>query len=158
MVKSVNSKFIPLYFIVLQISYVFYCFYVLCISLFLWFYFLFDLDYFQDIRNCANGLKDKINTVLVHFNKNKLFQCVLYTNICKMRILGKFCADVRVQNVTWPRNWWSDFRKLGIKRCVRLERKKSWKGVLRSAAVARQSRISYRGGQFDIWPNIFFPT
>ena len=41
---------------------------------------------------------------------------------------------------------WSDFRKLGIKRCVRLERKKSWKGASRSAAVARQSRISCRGG------------
>ena len=59
-----------------------------------------------------------------------------------MRILGKFCAEVQVQNVTWPRDRWSDFRKLGIKRCVRLERKKSWKGVSRSAAVARQSRIS----------------
>ena len=66
-----------------------------------------------------------------------------------MQILGKFCADVRVQNVTWPRDQWSDFRKLGIKRCVRLERKKSWKGASRSAAVARQSRISYRGGQID---------
>ena len=30
----------------------------------------------------------------------------------------------------------TDFRKLGIKRCVRLERKNSWKGVSRSAAVA----------------------
>ena len=49
------------------------------------------------------------------------------------------------QNVMWPRDRWSDFRKLGIKRCIRLERKNSWKGVSRSAAVARQSRISYRG-------------
>ena len=39
MVKSVNSKFIPSYFIVLYISYVFYCFYFLCISLFYDFFF-----------------------------------------------------------------------------------------------------------------------
>ena len=33
-------------------------------------YFLyFDLDQFQDIANCANGPKDSINTVLVHFKK-----------------------------------------------------------------------------------------
>ena len=50
-----------------------------------------------------------------------------------MQILGKFCADVRVQNVTWPRDRWSDFCKLGIKRCVRLERKNSWKGVSRGS-------------------------
>ena len=67
-----------------------------------------------------------------------------------MQILDKFCADVRVQNVTWPRDRRSDFRKLGIKRCARLERKKSWKGVSRSAAVARQLRISCRGG--SNWP------
>ena len=67
-----------------------------------------------------------------------------------MQILGKFCADVRVQNVAWPRDRRSDFRKLGIKRCARLERKKSWKGVSRSAAVARQSRILCRGG--SNWP------
>ena len=24
-------------------------------------------------------------------------------------------ADVRVENVTWPRDRWSEFRKLGIK-------------------------------------------
>ena len=48
-----------------------------------------------------------------------------------------------------PRDRRSDFRKLGIKRCVRLESKKSWKGASRSAAVTRQSRISYRGGQID---------
>ena len=53
-----------------------------------------------------------------------------------MWILGKFWADVRVQKVVWSRDRWSDFRKLGIKRCVRLERKKSRKGVSRSAAVA----------------------
>ena len=63
-----------------------------------------------------------------------------------MQILGKFCADVRVQNVAWPRDRRSDFRKLDIKRCTRLERKKSWKGVSRSAAVAKQSQISCRGG------------
>ena len=41
----------------------------------------------------------------------------------------------------------SDFRKLGItKDALRLERKKSWKGVSRSAAVATQSRISLQGG------------
>ena len=139
-------------------SFVFYCFVnFLCILLFLFFmyfivfiifYFLqFDLDQFQDIENCANGPKDRINTVLVHFKKICNFHVFCtQTNICKMQILGKFCADVLVQNVTWPRDQWSDFRKLGIKRCVRLERKKSWKGVSRSAAVARQSQISCRGG------------
>ena len=145
MVKFVNSKFIPLYFIVLWISYVFYCFYFLCISLFLWFFFCNVIL----IRNCANGQKDRINTVLVHFKKISNFHVFCTQTYAKCIFLGKFCADMRVQNVMWPRDRWSDFRKLGTKRCVRLERKKSWKGVSRSAAVARQSRISYRGGQID---------
>ena len=52
--------------------------------------------------------------------------------ICKMRILGKFCADVRVQNVTWPRDRWSfDFRKLGIKLM-----RKTWKKKLMKRCVA----------------------
>ena len=45
-----------------------------------------------------------------------------------MQILGKFCADVRVQNVTWPRDhrfsqtWYQKMRKTWkkkvMKRCV----------------------------------------
>ena len=64
-----------------------------------------------------------------------------------MRILGKFWADVRVQKVAWPRDRWSDFRKLGIKKMRKTWKKKSHeKSVSRSAAVATQSRISCRGG------------
>ena len=81
----------------------------------------------------------------------------MYTNICKnadfWQILGRRAST---ENVMWPRDRWSDFRKLGIKRCVRLERKNSWKGVSRSAAVARQSPILYRGVNLTpppLWPS-----
>ena len=130
-----------MYFIVF-ISDVFHCFYDL-FFLVIWSWLI------QDIRNCANGQKDRINTVLVHFKKISNFHtcmCFVHKPRCKMQILGKFCADLRVQNVTWPPDRRSDFRKLGIKRCARLERKKSWKGVSWTVAVARQSRILCRGG------------
>ena len=70
-----------------------------------------------------------------------------------MQILGKFCADVRVQNVMWPRDRRSDFRKLGIKRCVRLEEKSHEK----AHRDLRRSRGSHRfctggGGGGSNWP------
>ena len=74
----------------------------------------------------------------------------LYTNICKIQILGKFWADVRVQHVMWPRDRWSDFRKLGIKRCVRLERKTHAKAC-RDLRRSRGSR-GFRTGGGSIWP------
>ena len=60
------------------------------------------------------------------------------------QILSRRASTKKLRDLT------TDFRKLGIKRCVRLERKKSWKSVSRSAAVATQSRISCRGG--SNWP------
>ena len=107
-----------MYFIVF-ISYVFHGFYFLCIS---WFFISYVFDCFYDFFwwnlilinfkilkiMALNGPKDRLNTVLVHFKKNSNFHstCVLYTNIylCKIWILVKFCADVQVQNVMWPRN------------------------------------------------------
>ena len=70
-------------------SFVFYGFVnFLCISLFLFlmYFFVFMIFFFcvilswliQDIQNCANGQKDKINIVLEHFKKISNFH-VFYT-------------------------------------------------------------------------------
>ena len=71
-----------------------------------------------------------------------------------MQILGKFWADVRVaKSCKWPRDRWSDFRKLGIK-----EMRKTWKkhlsheeNVSRSAAYrdAVTDLNVQGGGQID---------
>ena len=74
----------------------------------------------------------------------------LYTNVWEKQVLAKFWADMHLQNVTWPCDRWSDFRKICFKRCAILYRKKSPKIITRSAAVARQRKILYRGG--SIWP------
>ena len=48
-----------------------------------------------------------------------------------MPILGKFCADMRVQNVMWRRDRWSDFRKLQYQKM-----RKTWKKKLMKRCVA----------------------
>ena len=135
-----------LYFIVFQI-------YSLCILLFckfLMYFIVFIISYVFHLIFINFKILDIVQMALK--TELTLFQCIIRKSVismcfvhkhksCKMRILGKFCADVRVQNVTWSRDRWSNFRKLGIKRS---ERKNSWRGVSRSAAVARQSQISYR--------------
>ena len=90
------------------ISYVFHCFY--------------DFFIFCNLilRNCANGQKDRINTVLDIFKKS-VISMVLYT-ICKMRILGKFWADVRVQKVAsmvrFSQTWYQKMRKTWKKKVM----------------------------------------
>ena len=60
----------------------------------------------------------------------------------KTLILGEFWADMWLRNGTWRRIRLSDFRELGLKRCARLQRKKSWK--LESHRDMRRSRESRR--------------
>ena len=55
-------------------------------------------------------------------------------------------SDLWSQKVTWLCNGMSDFRKLGIKISVRLQRKKSWSGVAKSVAVLRGRQNLSRGG------------
>ena len=59
-----------------------------------------------------------------------------------------FWFDRWLQKVMWLRNGRSHFHKLGVKICVRLQRKKSWSGAAESAAVlrARQNLSRGRGG------------
>ena len=67
-----------------------------------------------------------------------------------MQILGKFCADVRVQNVTWPRDRQSDFRKLGIKDAQDLK-EKSHEKACRDLRRSRGSR-GFRAGAVKLTP------
>ena len=67
-----------------------------------------------------------------------------------MQILGKFCADVRVQNVAWPRDRRSDFRKLLYQKM-----RKTWKKKVMKRRVAicggREAVADFvqGGGQID---------
>ena len=132
-------------------SFVFYCFVnFLCIllflflnSLFLWFLVIWS---FQDIRNCANGQKDRI--ILVHFKKIVISMCFVHKPL--QNILGKCRRSTRrVTSRPTVR-----FSQTGIKRCARLERKK-WKGVSRSAAVAKAvNGFQVRGGSNDLWESL----
>ena len=66
-----------------------------------------------------------------------------------MQILGKFCADVRVQNVAWPRDRRSDFRKLVSKDAQDLN-EKSHEKACRDLRRSRGSRgFRAGGGQID---------
>ena len=135
-----------MYFIVF-ISYVFLCFYDFL------FFVIWSWLISRYTKLCKSPKRQNKHCFLKSIlRKSVISMCFVHKHICKMRILGNFWADVRVQKVAWPRDRWSDFRKLGIKRCARLERKKSWKGMSRSAAVATQSRISCRGGGGQIDP------
>ena len=90
MVKSVNSKFIPLYFIVLLISYVFYCFYFLCISLFLWVYFFVIWSWLISRYKKLCKWPKTQNTVLVHFNKISYFLVFCTQPYAKCRFWANF--------------------------------------------------------------------
>ena len=47
----------------------------------------------------------------------------------------------------WLHNGTGGYRKFGLKRCARLQRKKSWNGVARSTLVADLSRETSRGAE-----------
>ena len=74
--------------------------------------------------------------------------CFVHKHICKMWILGKFCADVRVQNVVTSRPM-VRFRKLGMKKMRKTWKKKTPEKVCRDLRRSRGSRGFRTGGQFD---------
>ena len=88
----------------------------------------------QSKKDKITDLQAKIRNSLCH-----LF-CTQHENNLTFRV------DLWSQKVMWLRNGRSDFRKLGVKICVRLQRKKSWSGVAESAAVLRARQNLSRGG------------
>ena len=66
-----------------------------------------------------------------------------------MLIWGEFLAGMWSQNVTWRHTGLTDFCELGLKRCTRLQRKKSRKGAWWYTAVVRQQKI-VQGGQTEL--------
>ena len=76
-----TSRFKPLFYCFVNFLCILLFVFLMYIIVFMIFYFLeFDLHKFPDIRNCANGPKDRINTVLVHFKKISNFHvfCTLF--------------------------------------------------------------------------------
>ena len=134
-IKFINFKLIYLYRINWLISYIFYCFYCLCISLGFFFFNVyfseFEFDQFPATKHLTHDLKGRISSVLEQL-MILVFPHVLYTNIIENADFREFWADS---------NRLSDFRKLGLKRCARLQRKKLLKGASWYAVVSRRELI-----------------
>ena len=79
--------------------------------------------------------------------KSVFSMCFVHKHV-ETLILGKFGLTCDYE-MSRRRTRLFDFCKIGLKRCARLQRKKSWQSALWHAAVTRQQKILYTGGQID---------
>ena len=125
--KSANSKFILC--ILLFCKFLMYFIYFLCISLFLWYIFFCNLiliNFKIYIENCANGPKDRINTVLVHFKKISNFHVFCTQTYAKCgfgQILGRRASTKRHVTsrpmVRFSQSWYQKMRKTWKKKVTK---------------------------------------
>ena len=118
-----------MYFIVLWISYAFYCFLIVYIIL-LFYDFHCWRSSFGSISSWIHDQKEDKITDLQAKIRNSL--CHLFCTQNEKNLT--FLFHLWLQKVMWLRNGRSDFRKLGVKICIRLQRKKSWSGGAESTA------------------------
>ena len=133
-----------MYFIVSWISYVFGCFlfyvFYCCLISAVW-----DL-HLESISSWINDIQSKKRTkLLIYRPKWKIHFAICFVH--KMKKISLFGLTFgRKGSCDSVLNGRSDFRKLGVKLSARLQRKKSWSGAAKSAAVLRVRQNLSRGG------------
>ena len=70
---------------------------------------------------------------------------LLSIDVHKITKLSQFRVDRHSWKGAWLRNSTRGYRKFGLKRCQRLQRKKSWNGAVRSTRIADLSRETSSG-------------
>ena len=113
---------------------------ILCILLFYDFCCL--RSSFGSISSWINDIQSKKRTNLLIYRPKWKFTLPFVFVHKMIFFFFTFWVDLWSQKVTWLRNGRSDFRKLGVKICARLQRKKSWSGAAESAAVLRFCVVS----------------
>ena len=112
-------------------SYVLYCFpNFLCIVLFCVFQVMYFIVLWFPLFEIFIWINIKLNSCYTKQKEDKVTDLFWYT---KWKNLT-FRVDLWSQKVMWLRNGRSDFRKLSVKICVRLQKKESWSGAPESAA------------------------